>query len=82
MRENLHDFCIREGRQELLDQWVADTNLPLTSTVISRGSKRKVWWQCEKGHRWRAAVHTRTGSGTGCPGLMIWQHWKIGRAHV
>lgn len=67
MRESLHDFCIREGRQELLDQWAADKNLPITPAVISHGSKRKVWWQCEKGHCWRAAVHTRTGSGTGCP---------------
>lgn len=67
MRESLHDFCIREGRQELLDQWAADKNLPITPAVISHGSKRKVWWQCEKGHCWLAAVHTRTGSGTGCP---------------
>ena len=67
MRESPHDFCIREGRQELLDQWVEDANLPLAPTVISRGSKRKVWWRCKKGHRWQAAVHTRTGSGTGCP---------------
>lgn len=67
MRESLRDFCIREGRHELLDQWVANTNLPLTPTVTSRGSKRKVWWRCEKGHNWQAAVHTRTGSGTGCP---------------
>lgn len=67
MRESLQDFCIREGRQELLDQWVADKNLPITPAVISRGSKRKVWWHCEKGHNWQAAVYTRTGSGTGCP---------------
>lgn len=67
MRESLYDFCIREGRRELLEQWVADINLRLTPTIISRGSKRKVWWRCEKGHNWQAAVHTRTGSGTGCP---------------
>ena len=67
MRESLHDFCIREGRQALLDEWVDDTNLPLTPAIISRGSKRKVWWQCEKGHRWQAAVHARTGRETGCP---------------
>lgn len=67
MRESLHDFCIREGLQELLDQWVAEDNLPFTPTSISRGSKRKVWWQCKKGHRWQAAVHARTGNGTGCP---------------
>lgn len=67
MRESLHDFCVREGRQELLDQWTAEINLPLTPDNTSHGSKRKVWWQCEKGHRWQAEVHTRTGSGSGCP---------------
>ena len=63
MRENLHDFCIREGRQELLDKWVADTNFPLTPIAISRGSKRNVWWRCKKGQNWQATVYTRTG----CP---------------
>ena len=67
MRESLYDFCIRKGCQELLNEWVVDANLPLTPTIISRGSKRKVWWRCEKGHNWQAAVYTRTGSGTGCP---------------
>lgn len=67
MRESLYDFCIRQELQQLLDQWVAEANLPLTPASISRGSKRKVWWQCKKGHRWQAAVHARTGNGTGCP---------------
>ena len=67
MRESLSDFCIRTGREELLEQWAAEENLPLTPAQISYGSKRKVWWQCERGHRWQAAVHTRTGRETGCP---------------
>ncbi|MBS7218225.1 MAG: zinc-ribbon domain-containing protein [Oscillospiraceae bacterium] len=67
MRESLYDFCISERRQELLEQWEEKANLPLTPSSISRGSKRKVWWQCEKGHRWQAAVYTRTCSGSGCP---------------
>ena len=70
MRESLYDYCIREQRQELLLEWDADANLPQTPEQISHGSKRKVWWRCEKGHRWQAAVHTRTGSGTGCPVCM------------
>ena len=51
----------------LLKQWDTASNLPLTPEQISYGSNRKVWWQCEKGHHWQAAVYTRTGSGTGCP---------------
>ena len=55
------------GLHELLEQWDAQGNLPLTPDEISYGSKRKVWWRCEKGHRWQAVVYTRAGSGTGCP---------------
>ena len=67
MRQSLYDYCIQEQWQELLQEWDAPANLPETPEQISHGSKRKVWWRCQKGHRWQAAVHTRTGSGTGCP---------------
>lgn len=50
-----------------MEQWDTVRNLPLMPDQISYGSKRKVWWHCKKGHRWQAAVFTRTGSGTGCP---------------
>lgn len=42
-------------------------NLPLIPETVSYGSKRRVWWRCANGHSWQAAVHTRSGSGTGCP---------------
>lgn len=51
----------------LLEQWDSQRNLPLTTENISRGSKQKVWWRCEKGHSWQAAIYTRTGNGTSCP---------------
>nr|WP_245185220.1 zinc-ribbon domain-containing protein [Flavonifractor sp. AGMB03687] len=52
---------------ELLKQWDDQRNALLTPEQVSYGSKRKIWWCCEKGHEWRAAVYTRTGSGTHCP---------------
>ena len=67
MRESLADFCRRTGREELLDEWDSERNLPLTPESVSYGSKRHVWWRCANGHSWQAAVHTRSGSGTGCP---------------
>lgn len=67
MRESLYEYCLREDRKNLLEQWDSAGNAPLTPTSVSYGSKQKVWWQCDKGHRWQAAVYTRTGSGTGCP---------------
>ena len=65
VRESLDEFCMREGRGELLEQWLKEKNFPITPRDISYGSKRKVWWRCEKGHVWQAAVYTRTGSGVG-----------------
>ena len=67
MRESLETYCRRKGLDNLLDQWDAERNLPLTPDRIPRGSKQRVWWMCEKGHSWQAAVYTRSGSRTGCP---------------
>ena len=67
MRETLEAYCGRAERPDLLEQWDVQRNLPLSPSQVTRGSKRKVWWRCEYGHSWQAAVHTRTGSGTGCP---------------
>lgn len=67
LRESFQSYCERMELRALLEQWDTGRNLPLTPDNTSYGSKRKVWWRCEKGHNWQAAVHTRTGSGTGCP---------------
>lgn len=67
MRETLDSFCRRTNTTGLLEQWDFQRNFPITPNDISRGSKKKVWWRCEKGHSWQATLYTRTGSGTGCP---------------
>lgn len=67
MRESLHAYCLRSGETALLSQWDAGGNGTLTPQSIPYGSKRKVWWTCEKGHRWQATVTARTSDHTGCP---------------
>lgn len=67
MRESLHAYCLRSGETALLSQWDAGGNGTLTPQSIPYGSKRKVWWTCEKGHRWQATVTSRTSEHTGCP---------------
>ena len=64
--ESLAAFCGRTGRTELLLQWDAGKNLPLTPEAVSSGSGRKVWWRCGRGHDWQAAVFARRAGG-GCP---------------
>ncbi len=66
MRESLADYCIRFQRQDLLSQWDGPGNALLTPDAVSYGARRKVWWQCDHGHRWQAAVYTRTGGESGC----------------
>lgn len=55
MLETLADYCLRTGAEELLEQWDATRNLPLTPAKLSHGSKQKVWWRCQKGHSWQVS---------------------------
>ena len=66
MKESLYDYCMAEGKMTLLMQWDTDANLPLTPKSVTTGSSRKVWWYCEKGHRWQQAIWVRVTHGTGC----------------
>ena len=71
LRESFQSYCERMELEVLIEQWDTQRNLPLAPDQISYGSKRKVWWQCEKGHRWQAAVHTRTGSGAAARSALV-----------
>jgi len=51
---------------ELANEWHPTKNGKLTPDMVSKGSKKKVWWLCKRGHEWRAVIHSRTG-GVGCP---------------
>lgn len=50
----------------LAEEWDREKNGPLTPETVTAGARRKVWWRCEYGHSWQAAIFSRTG-GTGCP---------------
>ena len=52
---------------ELAEQWHPFKNGSLTPRDVTEGSHRKVWWRCEKGHEWQAAVTVRARKGSGCP---------------
>ena len=54
-------------RPDLAAQWCYEKN-ELTPEEVTPGSKRKVFWQCEKGHTWEAVISARTGvERSGCP---------------
>lgn len=67
-RISLAEYCRQRKDDILLRQWDTAKNAPLTPEQVSRGSHTKIWWRCEHGHEWPAAVRSRTGSRpSGCP---------------
>lgn len=53
-------------RPDLAEEWHPVKNQGKTPSEYVYGSREYVWWQCEKGHEWKAQIIRRTG-GTGCP---------------
>ncbi len=47
-------------------QWHPVKNGRLVPNQVPPKSHKKVWWQCEEGHEWQAAISSRT-AGSGCP---------------
>ena len=66
MTESLRSYCLRESLDWLLAEWDARKNAPLTPDSVSYGSKRRIWWQCARGHEWQAAPDNRR-HGQKCP---------------
>lgn len=53
---------------QIAAQWHPTKNGALTPQDVSKGSPKKVWWQCGLGHEWQADVKQRTGGDrTNCP---------------
>ena len=52
---------------EVASEWNYKRNGDLTPYMFSKGSEKKVWWKCSKGHEWQARISHRTGDKTKCP---------------
>lgn len=51
---------------DLLDQWDYQKN-DISPRQVSRGSGKKVWWKCSKGHSYQQAISKKTSRNFGCP---------------
>jgi len=60
------DNCLATLNPELANQWHPIKNGNLTAKDVTLHSAKKVWWVCNKGHEWEAAVYWRS-NGNGCP---------------
>ena len=65
--QSFYDWCMENGRESLLSEWEYNKNYPLTPYNCARGTSKKVWWKCEKGHEWQAGVGYRTQFARPCP---------------
>lgn len=66
-RMTVKEYCVRNCRSELLQEWNYARNDGLTPDDVASGSSRKVWWIDRLGHEWQQDVHSRTVMGRGCP---------------
>lgn len=49
-------------------QWHPTLNEGLLPTMVTAGSRKKVWWKCSDGHEWKAVIYSRAGARKcGCP---------------
>lgn len=51
---------------DLAREWHPTKNENIRPCDVSKGSNKKVWWKCSKGHEWQACICHRS-KGAGCP---------------
>ena len=59
-----NSFLVNES--ELSKEWNYERNKDLTPDKVSKGSNKKVWWRCTKGHEWQDTTSHRK-EGRRCP---------------
>ncbi|MBU2527636.1 MAG: zinc-ribbon domain-containing protein [Bacteroidetes bacterium] len=57
--------CFATLNPHLVPEWHPTKNGDLTPYMVTRASRKKVWWLCPEGHEWKARVSTRA-RGHGC----------------
>lgn len=53
--------------EELMKEYDWEANEGLDPSKLTYGSRQKIWWICEHGHKWIATINNRTCGHTGCP---------------
>ena len=57
---------LKTTKPQLAREWDYLKNMPLTPESVTQGSDKSVWWQCTRGHEWKAVIGDRS-RGNGCP---------------
>ncbi len=59
------DNCLAAVNLKLAKEWHPAKNGKLTPEDVTPFSRKRVWWECEKGHAWHAEIYSRH-KGRGC----------------
>lgn len=57
-------------RHDLAREWDFEKNASLSPHDVTTKSKRRVWWRCDKGHRWQMNINVRCSGIGNCPYCM------------
>lgn len=57
--------CFATLNSHLVPEWHPTKNGDLTPYMVTRASRREVWWVCAAGHEWKARISSRA-RGHGC----------------
>lgn len=52
---------------ELIKEWDFERNIDIVPEKCTYGTQKRVWWKCEKEHRWQATISSRAIQKCGCP---------------
>jgi hypothetical protein len=61
------DNCLQTLNPPLAAEWHPVKNGMLTPRDVTCGSRKRVWWQCDKGHEWEAYIQSRSKGYGRCP---------------
>lgn len=64
--QSQNDQRLADAKPELLKEWHPTRNPNLKARDVSINHPDKLWWICEQGHEWEAAIRVRL-AGKGCP---------------
>ena len=72
---DLSTWCKKNDMEYLLEEW--DENNNISPYEVTRGTRKKILWNCKEcGNTWEAPIVSRT-KGSGCPECGKKKIWKV-----
>ena len=65
-RRVCEDNCLENLNPRLASEWHPTKNGVLTARDVTKGSRKRIWWICKRGHEWEVSISNRS-RGQGCP---------------